>query len=116
MRLVVTGGRDYGDRAELRQRLEEILWYCGIDMLIHGGCPTGADAMAGRWAEEHAVPILVFAADWDRYGKRAGPLRNREMIRDGAPDLVLAFPGGRGTADCIAAAREYGISVTVIPR
>lgn len=83
--------------------------------VIQGGCPTGADLYARMWV--YANPWVVgksFPADWEKYGKRAGPLRNEAMIAAGA-DLVLAFPlpGGKGTQHTIRLAREAGIPVRV---
>jgi hypothetical protein len=53
----------------------------------------------------------MFPAQWDRYGEAAGPIRNAWMLEFGKPDLVVAFPGGRGTADMISKARKAGIEV-----
>jgi hypothetical protein len=79
--------------------------------VIHGACPTGADALADRWAVNAWKAIEAFPADWTAHGRAAGPLRNARMIAEGRPDLVLAFKGGRGTADCVRKARAAGIPV-----
>lgn len=55
-------------------------------------------------------PVERYPADWERYGKRAGPIRNRKMLDQG-PDLVVAFGGDKGTADCVREARRRGIAV-----
>ena len=55
--------------------------------------------------------VEEYPADWKKYGKSAGPLRNQRMIDEGKPDLVVAFPGGVGTADMISRAKAYNISV-----
>jgi hypothetical protein len=83
--------------------------------IIHGGCPTGADSAAAAWVwSADEVRQEIFHADWEKYGKRAGPIRNAEMVKAGA-DVVLAFPlpGGRGTQHTIRLAREAGIPVKV---
>ena len=54
--------------------------------------------------------------EWKGYGKAAGPIRNRRMLDDFQPDLVLAFPGNKGTNDCIAAARQRDIEVVTVDR
>ena len=51
----------------------------------------------------------VYMADWDGLGRKAGPIRNQRMLDDGKPDLGIAFPGGRGTADMVRRAREAGV-------
>jgi hypothetical protein len=79
----------------------------GIACVIHGGA-NGADYIAGRWAQDTGgIPVEEFPADWNRHGNSAGPIRNQEMLDKGKPDLVVAFPGGRGTAD-IGPTRSQG--------
>lgn len=106
IRIIVCGGRDYANR-DLVTRI--LMGITEGAILVHGDAP-GADTLAdevwhswGRDTERHP-------ANWAKYGKPAGPMRNREMASLGAY-FVLAFPGGRGAADMIAAAREAGIPV-----
>jgi len=75
------------------------------------GASSGADAAAEQWARSSEIPILRFPADWRRHGKAAGPIRNREMLLEGRPDVVIAFPGGRGTADMVRQAEAAGVPV-----
>jgi len=88
----------------------------GPFVLVHGACATGADAAAHHWYETAGRDLgcteVRCPADWDQYGKKAGPIRNREMVSKGA-DLVLAFPlfDGRGTQNTIELAEEAGITV-----
>jgi hypothetical protein len=67
--------------------------------------------LAGKWAAYNGIPIAEFPAQWDLHGKRAGYLRNKQMLEEGQPDLVVAFPGGRGTADMVRQSREAGVPV-----
>jgi hypothetical protein len=67
--------------------------------------------MAFNWAKDRGVEVLEFSADWKTHGKSAGPMRNRQMLNDGQPTAVVAFPGGRGTADMIRAAKAVGLPV-----
>lgn len=110
MRCVVTGGRDYTDRAHLFLILDEAVKRLDMTELAHGNCPNGADNFADQWAIKHGFPCERFDADWS-IGKRAGPMRNRRMLAQFKPDYVLRFPGGRGTADCHRQAEEMGIKV-----
>lgn len=64
---------------------------------IISGHARGADQIAEMYADEKGIPVRVFPADWDKYGKKAGYIRNKKMLDEGQPDLVIAFPGGRGT-------------------
>jgi len=84
-----------------------------ISSIIAGGA-RGADTMAKHLAHAWNVPFRMFKADWNKHGKAAGPLRNQRMLDEGKPDLVVAFPGGRGTADMVRRARAAGIEVREI--
>ena len=81
-----------------------------IDVLIEGDAP-GADRLAGHWAQRNGVTSVKYPADWGTHGKRAGPLRNLRMLREGKPELVVAFPGGAGTAHMVQLARGAGVEV-----
>ena len=119
MRILVCGGRDF-DSSKVWIWLEHVMkaelgFYAGasIDCIIHGGA-TGADSTAGRWAESEGIKVHSFPVrkeDWKKYGKNAGPMRNRKMIIEGKPDVVIAFPGGKETESMINLADEYGIRV-----
>lgn len=104
MKLLVCGGRDFFD-AERMHRLLDLIW---PTIVIHG-CARGADAMAANWAVKNGVPHQCFRADWQSLGKRAGHVRNRQMLVEGKPDMVLAFPGGVGTANMIGQAMQAGV-------
>lgn len=107
MRILVCGGRDYQDWRKIGAVLDELQ---DVEWLIHGGA-KGADYLAGEWAKNRGIPITVFPADWDRHGRSAGPLRNARMLAEGKPDLVVAFPGGAGTANMVARSKEAGVRV-----
>lgn len=76
--------------------------------MLNGRCPTGLDAIALKWAEGNGIHVRVYPADWSA-GRSAGPLRNQKMIDDA--EVLLAFPGGKGTADTIRRAETKGIGV-----
>lgn len=110
MKVLVCGGRNYRAEISMCIMLNWLHAACNFSQLIHGGA-AGADRMAGEWARRHDVPVRIFCADWKRFGLKAGPLRNQEMLDCGKSELVVAFPGGRGTADMVARAERAGISV-----
>ena len=110
MRVLVCGGRDYSNKKVLRVWLGCLHGESEIKAVIHGGAP-GADSMAGEWARGMLVSEVCFPAEWDEHGKAAGPIRNAKMLSEGKPDVVLAFPGGRGTADIVQKARAAGVPV-----
>lgn len=99
--LVVTGGRDFREAWIVDAALDALHDKHGITLLAHGGA-RGADTLAGAWALRRRVPAHVFEADWNRHGKAAGHIRNGRMLDNmrGAV-AVVAFKGGKGTADCV---------------
>jgi hypothetical protein len=108
MRILVCGGRNYSDR----RRVDWVLGNFRTRMsAVITGDATGADALARDWCAERGVPLERFDADWRAHGRAAGPLRNQRMLDEGKPDLVLAFPGGRGTADMVRRADAAGVAV-----
>lgn len=110
LRVLVCGGRDFGDGLMLDDALSRVRHHRGVSHLIHGGA-RGADALADVWARYHGVPRSVFFAQWHTHGKAAGPIRNQRMLDEGKLDLVVAFPGGRGTEDMVRRATEAGVRV-----
>ena len=116
MRVLVCGGRDYTDREALAAVLTGLRQARGITVLIAGGA-RGADSLAAEWVKGQGIACEVYLADWDRLGSKAGPIRNQQMLDDeGKPDLVIAFPGGRGTAGMVRRAREAGVeTIEVAP-
>lgn len=110
-RVLVTGGRAFTDRALVFDTLDSLV---PIAVIIEGGA-TGADGLARWWAHRRGVPVETYPADWLAHGKAAGPIRNGQMLLHGKPDLVVAFPGGRGTADMVRQAQDAGVAVLTIP-
>ena len=82
----------------------------GFSVIIHGAA-RGADSLAGEWAMSRGVTVMAFPADWDAHGRSAGHIRNAQMIAEGKPTVVVAFPGGRGTANMVRQARLSHIPV-----
>ena len=113
MRVLVCGGRAYSDAERVNAVLGKLHREAGIDHLIEGGA-NGADRLARQWAQAARVPFQTFDADWENQGSFAGPMRNQRMLDEGAPDVVIAFPGGRGTGDMIKKARQSGVQVVEI--
>jgi hypothetical protein len=113
MRVLVCGGREFQDYLSFARAMRGIETERGpFTVVVHGGAP-GADWCAHLWASS---PIgrckeVEFPADWKAHGRKAGPIRNQRMIDEGKPDLVVAFPGGRGTADMVKRAKAAGLEV-----
>lgn len=111
MRVLVCGGRKFSNAALLNRTLDN-LWPKPT-VIIHGGC-TGADLIAAHWSRKNGIPCAAYAADW-KVGNSAGPKRNAMMLKDGKPDLVIAFPtkGAKnaGTQNMCLQAENAGIKV-----
>ncbi len=110
MIVVVTGGRDYSNVAHVYQTLNTIHRETPITELVHGAA-RGADTLASLWARHKGVECTPVYAEWKKFGKRAGALRNEEMLRRFHPALVVAFPGGSGTANCVSIAESMGLKI-----
>ena len=111
--VIVTGGREYGDRARVYTALDGI----APDLVIEGGA-TGADQLARQWADERGVHYATVPALWKKFDRAAGPRRNGVMVEilkalaaSGRECIVCAFPGNRGTASCVTIATEAGLYV-----
>lgn len=110
MRVLVCGGREFSDMLKMTSVLFRPVRDKEYTHLICGGA-AGADSLAIKFAEICSIPITVYYANWLEQGKSAGPKRNQKMLDEGKPDLVIAFPGGRGTADMVRRAEKAGIKV-----
>src|SRR5690606_23679369 len=104
----------FADAEMFNSAMGDLIRLRGCPNVIIHGAASGADTLAELWAEKMALGRHRFPAQWDKYGKAAGPIRNQAMIDKGKPQFVIAFPGGRGTADMIRRAREAGIDVAEI--
>ena len=109
-RVLVCGGRDYADRRRLYAELDALRETVEITQIIEGEA-SGADSLARQWGESRGIPVRKFPANWRRYGKRAGYLRNKQMLNEGKPHLVVAFPGGKGTDGMVMISRQAGVPV-----
>ncbi len=119
--VLVTGGRDYADRARVFAELDAIHAKTPIRFMYEGGA-LGADQLAHAWRLSRHVAGRTVYPDWKQHGRKAGPIRNADMLREAMASaeaervglVVVAFPGGIGTADMVAKAEAKGVDVRVI--
>ena len=123
MKVLICGGRVFNNWELFRDKLEEIAnerfpimepnEYGNFlyDVTIISGGARGVDTLAANWAAVNWAGYKEYPADWERDGKKAGILRNIRMLEEGQPDLVIAFPGGRGTAHMVKIARKAGVEI-----
>lgn len=115
MRVLVCGGRDYRDVQRVYAELDALHAAARHDcMVVIQGGAKGADQLARQWAVDRGVAFQNYPADWVKHGRAAGPIRNERMLLAGRPELVLAFPGGRGTADMVNRAKAAGVTLKEI--
>ena len=119
MRLLVCGDRKWSDKAAIEREIRRFMHADGGLVVIEGEA-RGADLLAREVADELEIPVLTFPADWVKYGRAAGPIRNTQMLKEGKPDRVLAFHANillsKGTKNMVAQAKQAGIPVEVITR
>ncbi len=106
--VLVFGGRDYSDKDHVFRVLDEVHKTDPIRLILEGGA-NGADALAHDWAESRGVPSLAVEAQWEKFGKSAGPLRNEKMAC-ALPDQAIGFPGGPGSAGMAELCKKHGIT------
>ena len=116
-RILVTGSRDWEDAHIIETELTKAWKRFGFPdeiVLVSGNCPTGADHIAEQIWSMMGLQTELHPANWTKYGKAAGPLRNREMVALGA-DLCLAFikNNSRGATHCLTLAQEDDIPCAV---
>lgn len=112
-RIIACGGRDYQNRNRIYAVLDAAIQRLGLDVLITGGA-MGADHLAQDWARERGIENEIFKAHWGKDGRSAGPIRNRKMLVEGRGEIVIAFPGGDGTANMVDQAEKAGVRVIKI--
>ena len=117
--VLVTGTRDnnYFEPVSVYQALSD----SKPDLIVHGDCPTGIDALAKAYADGYNIAQIPMPARWDELGKRAGPDRNYDMCKlishlmvYGHTAVCLAFPKGTnysGTRNCMSSAEKWQIEV-----
>ena len=113
MRVLVCGDRDW----KSHKIIKEYLRFLKPEVVIEGEC-RGADLIAKEVARELGIPIAAYPAMWSKHGKAAGHVRNQQMLKEGKPDLVLAFHSdieeSFGTADMLAKAEAAGIDYVLV--
>lgn len=110
MKVAFTGGRYYNDAAHVRETIDNLIEEFGIFEVLVGDA-TGLDSLVKEEALATGLRYTVFYADWKKFGRYAGPIRNGAMLN--RADLLVAFPGGKGTANAMQTALRRGVTVRV---
>jgi hypothetical protein len=114
-RVLVCGGRSYEDRSRVFHVLDKALRAATLAgksfVLVHGNA-RGADKLSHEWATARQISdVRVYEADWETHGRSAGPIRNKLMLTNESPHVIIAFEGGNGTADMIRQGKKAGVPV-----
>ena len=110
-KVIIAGSREFNDFTLLKNRCDFLLSMRDEQIEIVSGCARGADTLGEWYAKERGYSVAKFPADWDRFGKAAGFIRNGEMAE--YADALIAFPIGRspGTRNMIKQARDKELLV-----
>jgi len=113
MRVLVCGSRHFKDSDFMYEVLKPYLKTENI--FINGGA-RGADLLSETWTIPMGIKNIRYPADWNKHGKAASPIRNKQMLDEGKPDLVVAFMAddSRGTKNMVDQATKAGVEVRVI--
>lgn len=112
MRVLICGDRNWNDKESIGKTIDSL--EKKPTTIIHGGA-KGADSLGAECASERGIPIIKFPAEWTKYGKSAGYVRNQQMLHEGKPNLVIAFNdniiNSKGTKMMMELARKSNITV-----
>lgn len=109
-RVLVCGGREFDRQDYVERSLDAIHETTPISVVINGGA-RGADTLGALWASKRGIKVRTYPANWGKHGRSAGPIRNKQMLDEGKPTLVVAFEGGRGTAHMVGLAKAANVTV-----
>ena len=121
-RIIIAGSRKFNDYEKMLNALDEL----GVHLIntidpveIISGHALGADTLGEKFAKAYGYPLKLFPADWGKYGRAAGPIRNEQMAKYAAEadrGILIAFPIGesKGTRNMIKLAQQYGLEVEIV--
>ena len=114
MRCIIAGGRDFTDYDLLVRSMEDFINEHGLPSFIISGCARGADTLGERFAKDVGIEVIRYPADWEKHGKRAGPLRNIEMANNAESLVAFHDKNSKGTAHMISEAQKRSLIVKVV--
>ena len=113
-KLAIVGSRAYVDKTAFEETVEQWIEENGLPQCIVTGDASGADAMAREYAGAHSIKLVVHRAEWSRYGRAAGPIRNNSIVKGCTAMIAFLAADGAGTRDSIAKAKAAGLEPHVI--
>ena len=115
MKIIIAGSRNMVPIKEDWALLDRLLLEMAITEVV-SGCAKGADTFGEEWADDQKLPVKKFPAEWDKYGRAAGPIRNKQMAKYADGLVAFRFKNSKGTTNMIKQARERGLKVVVIDK
>lgn len=112
MKIIIAGSRSFSDYQLLSEKMDKLT--AGLNVTVISGHARGADQLGEQWAKKKGIPLEIYPAEWEKYGRSAGPIRNRQMAN--ISDALVVFWDGasQGTKNMIDVARQNGLKVRVI--
>jgi len=110
MRVGIVGYRNFNDYEKFKTFLLQI--DLKITTIISGGC-SGTDTLAEKYANESNIPIIIHYPEWNKYGKSAGPIRNKKIVDDSEFIIAFVSSNSKGTFDTIKKAKEKSIPIQI---
>jgi len=113
MKLIIAGSRNFHDYNSVEQKINDLV-KLNFPSCVISGCCQGADRIGELWAEKNNTPVVKFPADWDKFGKQAGPIRNKQMA-EYADALILIWDGkSKGSKNMLEEAKKSGLAIRQI--
>ena len=112
-RVIIAGGRDFQDYELLARTMDHLLSNVHGQIVVVCGLAPGADSLGDQYAKAKGYEVHYFPADWAKYGRAAGPIRNEQMAQNA--DALVAFWNGisKGTKSMIELAQRYGLKIRI---
>lgn len=114
MRLAIVGDRNYTDYKKFTKQVDKFIEKHGTPSIIISGGASGVDTLAEKYAKKHKIPTRIFPAEWEIYGRSAGPKRNIEIVNASTHVLAFLTKGSKGTASTIRIAEAARTPRTII--
>lgn len=113
MRVIIAGGRDFNDYELLKRKCDRYMSDPNKVFQVISGMAKGADMLGVRYAKERDLYVQEYPADWDKYGKAAGAIRNAEMA-EVAECLIAFYNGSPGTTHMIKEAKKKNLKIRIV--
>ncbi len=113
IRVIIAGTRNFSDYPLMKDKLDRLRASIGVFEVVSGGA-TGADSLGERYANENELPLKIFPAEWNKYGKVAGYKRNEQMAQYAGACIVFWDGKSKGTEHMINLATQYGLKTSIV--